>query len=252
MRAALGLISVAGMFLLGYTVAARGADRMVHVQVPAPVKRNVAAMPLIAAPQDDAERRINTAVKRLDARVAKAVAGCHGAGRQKGEWTRGVEVTMQGPAFLSYMISDSIDCGGAHPDSGVMSIVYDLQTGRPVDWTHLLPASLTGTVALEAGEDGTQMVTLSAKRLWGLYWMTYQTAHAGDDACLTAIHDIGDAAPPAMMVWLAAKPGGLGLTFNVPHAILACGDEMVIPTATLHQEGATLALIEALEAARAQ
>ena len=67
---------------------------------------------------------------------------------------------------------------GAHPDSGMFSIVYDLSTGRPVDWTHLLPASLTGTVALEDQADGTRVVTLASKQLFALYMAGYRAGEA--------------------------------------------------------------------------
>jgi hypothetical protein len=208
-------------------------------------------MPLIAAPADDAERRINAALKKLDEHVLKAAAGCKGEKHAPAVWDRGVDVTMHGPAYLSYTITDSIDCAGAHPDSAIMSIVYDLRTGAPVDWTRLLPATLTGTIALEGGEDGTKMVTLASKRLWSLYWMAYQASHKDDESCSASIKELGANDPPPMMVWLAGASGSLGLTFNVPHAVLACADEMTVPSATLHQEGAALPLIEALEAARA-
>jgi hypothetical protein len=242
--------------LLGAAAPNESADRIVRMATPPPLRRNVAAMPLIAQPSSDAERRINAALRKLDARVLHAAAACKDAAGHAGLWVRSAETTMAGPLFLSFVITDSIDCGGAHPDSAVMSIVYDLRTGQPVDWTALLPPAMTGDVALEQGEDGSKMVTLSSRRLWGLYWMAYQAAHVGDDSCLAAIKEIGVPAsggpPPGMMVWLSAKSGGLGLTFNVPHAVLACADEMVVPTATLHHEGAKLALVEALEAAHAQ
>ena len=109
-------------------------------------------MPLIADPVDDAERGINVALKRLDLNVLRAVKDCKG-----GDWERSVTVPMRGPGFLSLTITDSMFCkGSAHPDSGTFSIVYDLTTGKPVDWTQLLPASLTGTVVLEEQGDGTR------------------------------------------------------------------------------------------------
>ncbi len=246
--------------LAGGAVAAAGPEdpavHTVRMVVPPALRHDVAAMPLIAAPSTEAERRINAALRRLDARVLHAVSTCKADSGRPGLWARSVDTTMSGPVFLSFTIADSIDCGGAHPDSAMMSIVYDLRSGQPVDWTTLLPPSLTGDVALATGEDGTKMVTLSSRRLWGLYWIAYQAAHTGDDTCLAAIKEFGvpsaGGPPPAMTVWLAAKPGGLGLTFNVPHAILACADEMVVPTATLHHEGAKLSLVEALETAHAQ
>jgi len=54
------------------TGAALAADRAVHLVVPPPVREHIASMPQIADPADDAERRINAALKHLDRNVLKA------------------------------------------------------------------------------------------------------------------------------------------------------------------------------------
>ena len=96
-------------------------------------------MPLIANPSDDAERRINAALKRLDANLRKAIRDCKGHDNGPGDWVRKVEPTMKGPGYLSFVITDTSFCGGPYPSIGTMSIVYDLRTGTPVDWARLLP-----------------------------------------------------------------------------------------------------------------
>ncbi|WP_271025248.1 hypothetical protein [Rhizobium sp. RCAM05973] len=78
------------------------ADRPVHLTVPSPVGKDIAAMPQLIAPVDDAEHRINTALKRLDLNVLKASKDCKG-----GDWQRSVDVAMRGPGFLSLVITDS-------------------------------------------------------------------------------------------------------------------------------------------------
>jgi hypothetical protein len=165
--AAIGLV-------LGF--AAKAADRTVRLQSPPPVGKKAAAMPLVADPSDDAERRINAALKRLDASLRKAIAGCKGSDGAPGDWERKVEPTMRGPGYLSFVIRDMSFCGGPYPPSGTMSIVYDLRTGYPVDWTHLTPPSLTGKVSLNPGMDGTKMVTLASHRLFSLYLGGYDAA----------------------------------------------------------------------------
>ena len=158
---------------------------------------------------------------------------------------------MRGPGFISYVITDNVDCGGVHPSAATMSIVYDLHTGAPVDWTRLLPRSLTGTVQVTARVDGTKMVTLAAKRLYALFLTSYDRDHARpDDAeCRDAVRNTGTDGPPEMMAWLDGKQGGLAVQFDLPHAMQACADPAVIPLATLRAEGAQPALLEALEAA---
>jgi hypothetical protein len=223
------------------------ADRAVHLAVPRPVGKDIAAMPQITAPVDDAERRINSGLKRLDLNVLKASKDCKG-----GDWQRSVDVAMRGRGFLSLVITDSLDCdGSAHPDSSTMSIVYDLTTGQPVDWTHLLPATLTGTVALAQQADGTKVVTLASKRLFDLYMAGYGAGEAPSsdlEDCKQALLAEAADGPPGMMVWLDAKGGGLALQLELEHAMAACEEPVVIPAAVLKTEGAQPALLKAFAA----
>lgn len=228
------------------------------LKAPSDLTAGIAAMPQIAAPADDAERRINAAVKRLDAKALEAARECKSEGGQYDYWERAVDAPMRGPRFLSFVITDSWLCGGPHPNSNTMSIVYDLTTGAPVDWTTLLPASLTGKLALAEGPGRTRMVTLASKRLHALYLAGYRPKTAGsktDDAdkeCREAVTETYDGQPPAMMAWLDAKAGGLAVQFDLVHAVQACADTVVIPVATLRREGAQPLLADALEAAHAQ
>lgn len=237
--------------------AATAADRVVRVQSPPGLHRDLGALPRIADPRDQAERKINAALARLDANARKAAAECRTEGRGRGSWERNVAVPMSGPRFVAYAITDNAFCGGAHPNVGTMAIVYDLTTGSPVDWTALLPASLTGTVALSTEMDGTKMVTLSSKRLHALYVERYRPkvgdpkVDAADDECREVVAHAESAEPPAMTVWPDAKEGGLAVRFEVAHAVRACIDDVVIPAATLRVEGAKAVLVDAIERAQA-
>lgn len=233
----------------------RAADRPVTVSGQPDLKPGIAAMPQIAAPADDAERRTNAALRRLDGNVRKAAQACRAGGGPNSSWERTVRTPMRGPGFLSVVLVDDTFCGGAHPNVSTMAIVYDLTSGAPVDWTALLPATLTGTVNLATGADGTKMVTLAAKALHALYLKGYRRGAAaakaeGDDAaCREAVADTSSGGPPAMMAWLDARAGGLAVQFDLAHVVQACADAVVIPTATLRREGAQPILIQALEAA---
>ncbi len=244
--------------LLALTTPAWAADGPVVLKAPADLIPGLAAMPQIAAPADDAERRINAAVKRLDTKALAAARDCKAQDGKNGSWERTVETPMRGPRFLSFVISDSMYCGGAHPNSSTMSIVYDLTTGAPVDWTTLLPASLTGTLALAEGAGGTKMVTLASKTLHELYLAGYRPRTGdpksvdADKECREAVTETYDGQPPAMMAWLDAKAGGLAVQFDLAHVVQACADPVVIPTATLRRKGAQPLLTEAIEAAHAQ
>jgi hypothetical protein len=222
------------------------AERAVTLATPGPVRGNIAAMPQIADPSDEAERRINAALQRLDINVLKAADDCKG-----GDWTRVVDAPMRGPGFLSLVITDSYSCDdAAHPDASTASIVYDLASGKPVNWAHLLPPSLTGKQDL-ADEGGSKFVTLASKKLFALYMAGYTDGGAtGQDLqqCKDALKESGD--PPAANVWLDAKAGGLAVEIELPHAVAACEDVVVIPADRLRAEGAQPALLKALAAVK--
>jgi hypothetical protein len=248
MRTADRAATVLLICLVGWRPAL-AADRRVHLLVPPPVSKNIAAMPLIADPVDEAERRINQALKRLDGNVLRAAKDCKGGDRE-----RTVDVPMRGPGFLSLTVTDSVFCdGNAHPDASTFSIVFDLTSGRPVDWTRLLPASLTGTVALRQQGDGTRIVTLASKRLVDLYMSGYGAGQAPGsdlDDCKQALLDQAADGPPHMMVWLDGKANGLAVLVGLPHVMAPCEDPVVIPGAVLETEGAAPALLHALDAGR--
>ena len=187
--------------------------------------------------------------ERLDERVRKSAATCKSDDGKPGDWERTVDVPMKGPGFVSYAISDSTYCGGAHPGFGNTAIVYDLRTGGPVDWTALLPAALTVKIELVTQADGARMVTLSSKRLYALFLAGYDRERGDDPECKAAVRSVGDAGPPGMTAWLDAKLGGLAVQFDLPHAVQACADAVVIPASTLRAEGARPALLDALAAA---
>jgi hypothetical protein len=215
----------------------------IQLTTPPPLRDSIAAMPQIAAPTNDSERRINAALQALDANLEKAVAACKG-----GDWQRSVETPMAGAGYLSLVITDSYACDdAAHPDTATSAIVYDLSTGRPVNWSRLLPPGLTGEQTLvEAG--GSRMVALSSKHLFQLYMDGYTDGGAtGQDLadCKEALRAGGDTPPPAN-VWLDAKRHGLAVEIELPHAVAACEDFVVIPVEELKREGASAALVKAL------
>ena len=246
-----GLVLIAiTVFLFGAT--GRAADRRVHLLVPPPVSKYIAAMPQIVDPVDAAERRINAALAKLDATVRKAANDAKDPDGKPCYWARTIDVPMRGPGYISFVIADETDCHGAHPNESTMAIVYDLRSGMPVDWTQLLPTALTGTLALQEGADGTKMITLASQRLFELYLAGYGAGQGpkNDPDCEQVVKDyVSRDAPPALMAWLEAKAGGLAVQFDLPHVMQACAVPVVIPLATLRAEGTEPALVEAIQKA---
>lgn len=213
-----------------------------------PVAPGLAAFPRIARPATPAWARINAAVRRLDARAKRAARECKADSVNPTSWTRSVAVTMHGPDFLSYLIEDEVDCGGAHPSERHGAIVYDLATGAPVDWQALLGERLTGRLALVQGMDGVQVVTLDSPWLRTEYAARYDAAARAVGApveCLGAADVEGLMQP--MLAWLDTRRRALVVRFDLNHAMQACSVAVAIPAAVLRRAGAGPRLLRALE-----
>lgn len=232
-------------------LAAATVSQPIAMTRPRPVIGQVQAFPRIASPADAAQRRINRALDRLDAKVRAAARACFADSINPTSWQRRIDSTMHGPEFLSYRVTDDVDCGGAHPNNSHSAIVYDLKSGQPIDWTKLLPASLTGRMALTRGSDEVSVVTLASPRLVALYDAGYDRALDPENkaVCAGATTIFGAEGIP-MLAWLDAKAGGLALQFDFNHAMQACSAAVVIPLATLRREGASARLVKALQASR--
>jgi hypothetical protein len=229
------------------------AAGQVALAAPPPVAPGVAAFPRIARPADAAARRINAALVVLDARVRRAAAECRAEGGPgRSSWERRVEPTMRGPDFLSYRVTDDSYCGGAHPNNAHLAIVYDLGTGKPVDWATLLPARLVGAQALVTGGDGVRVVTLTSPRLTALYRAGYRTDHepAVDEQCRATIAGDAENGRIALLAWLDARRGALALQYDLPHVAQACSAPVYVPAEMLRREGASARLVAALLAGR--
>jgi hypothetical protein len=235
--------------------SATAADREVRLSLSAPILKGVEAFPRIADPVDDAERNVNLALDRLDRAVQKAAQDCQRTAPGRAPWERMLSVPIVAPGFLSLHFIDGVFCGGTRPSYKNASIVYDLRSGRPVDWTMLLPPALTGEVAPSKTSDGSEIRTLSSARLHRLYLDQYRrradSAGADEDdvECREAVATLRNGQVPRMMVWFKGREG-LSIQFDLEYAAEACADEVIIPVATLRAEGASADLVRALEAAR--
>lgn len=215
------------------------------------LRPDVAAFPHIVSAASAPQRRINRALVRLDARVSEAARACLAQGGQRHtDWQRQIATPMRGPEFVSYVVTDDYDCGGAYPSNHHSAIVYDLRTGAPVDWTTLLPPALTGELGLIEGPDGVRVVTLASARLSALYRAGYDRDPAGSPYELTCRDQAGgevEIGPVAMLAWLDAEREGFGVQFDLNHARQACSRPVVIPAAVLRREGASPRLLNALK-----
>lgn len=222
----------------------------VQLRTPAPISAHVAAFPRIVAP-NPAQARINAALARQEALLRRMLAECRKAARSPDAWQRSMAVPMRGPGYLALVASDADDCGSAHPETSAFVIVYDLRTGSPVDWSHLLPAGLLGRQRL-VGAPGAKIVIADSKPMRDRYRAGYRTgSDSTDDA--ECRHDLGGDAISGFLLYPDANAGGLALLPNgLVHIVDAiCNQPVVIPAAELRALGAAPALVGAIQAAHA-
>jgi hypothetical protein len=232
--------------LLAFSAAAEAADGPVQLKPSATIAKGVAAFPrIVTTPDDKAAQRINQALDKRDVQAKNEIKDCRSnvSKASDADYERTVTVTMRGPRYLSFLANDSADCGGAHPDTSDMALVYDLGTGSPVNWQHLLPKAMVQSVSTDTVIDGTNIGYLTSRTLQDLY---LKAASPIDPDCKDVLND-----PDLnLSLWPDAKEDGIAVEpGDLPHVVIACADTMVIPTATLRPLGVDAALLDAIDAA---
>lgn len=203
---------------------------------------DIDALPRLAG-TDPATTRINAALDRADARALKAAEECaSGSTSGSADWNRAVDVTMAGPRFVSFLSRHDMSCGGPHPNSFTIALVYDLTTGRPVDWTKRVPLSLQAKPRTTEGGDGTVLGTLSSPQLKALYIRQLKP----EAECREAL----DESEFDFIFWPDAQADALVMDQNdLGHAVMACGGSVKLPTGMLRRMGADPVMLDAIDAA---
>lgn len=191
--------------------------------------------------------RINAALRREDARAIAAAHGCHasyqGVEQENagGKWMRSVSVTMSGPRYLAYQVSDSYYCGGPYPNDGLRSdFVYDLATGAPVNWLRLFPkgAVARGSTAPAGAPLG--VIAWSA--------LTKRAVAQAQPECREVFTEGGDT---SFSIGLDGTTGSLtAMPVDFPHVIQACAEEVVLDGAALRRLGFAPEVCQALATAQ--
>ncbi len=202
-----------------------------------------------------AEQRVNATLEHLNQRLMGALKDCD-AGYTESlktittnrstqipvsqDWTRTIEVTMQGPHYLSMVASDEADCGGVHPNSSQMAMVFDLTTGAPVNWMALIAKSAGASSYSDSVLGGVTAGAVIVPALRKIY-----VAQA-DPECRAAFDN-----PQPFQLWPNAKDGTLSVTaFDMSFAAAACADTMDL---SLHQAaklGFSKTLLDAIASGR--
>jgi hypothetical protein len=215
-------------------IASAGFAQTAPYQLGTPqLRKGVDAWPLILNPSNPAQQRVNATLTEMNQRMAQSMRDCdkrflqslkqlgvHASGRdlKSGSWSRKVQVTMFTPRFLSMVATDDyIFCGGAHPASDTIAMVFDMSTGATVDWTALIAPSAQPSTYSDKVSDGS---TVTALVLPALKKMSLAATDAG-------CKNIYWSRPPAFVIWPDAYRGTLvAKPFGLPHAAAACAAEI--------------------------
>jgi hypothetical protein len=233
---------------LGLIATAAQAETLTLTQPP-PLAKGMPALPRIASPITPATTRINAALAKEDSIWRAFLRDCRNQAGKDFDMERSNQVAMRGPDYVAVTIGYSYDCGGAHPDGGAIALVYDLNTGRPVNWAQLLPKGLVDSSSTDSAGDGTTIGLIASKTLQKIY-VREALAHADAETrkdCADTLTQDG----LTFQVWPDAKADGLMLQPNLPHVVMACGDPQIISIQALKSLGVGAPLLPAIEAAHA-
>lgn len=199
------------------------------------LSEGVMAYPRLA-PATPFANTINAALARID----KAQGGDECTTSGGPPYTRSIEVTAQGPRFVSFVVSEEWMCG-AHPEEQRSAFVYDLTTGKPVDWTKMLPPRVAGRASVSKGL--IKVGTLSSAVLRQAYI-------AGQDPSADC-KPIYDDTEFHFLLWPDARKHELVIDQNdLPHVAAACGGPIALSLAKLKALGVGKPLLDALIAAK--
>jgi hypothetical protein len=247
------LVPIVLIFCCAEIAVAQSAGTRVILAPSTHLRKGVDGWPLIAHPLNPAEQRINATLSHLTTKLAGAIQDCDQSERESAssaspaelkadlaqDWSRTVLVTMNGPRFLSLTAADNADCGGAHPNTSFVALVFDLQTGSPVNWTRYVAADKKPSGFADTVLDGTTAGALILPGLEHLY------IACADKDCKDAF-----STPQSFLIWPDAATGTLiASAFDLPFVTAACADPINLSLSQARSLGFRDEMLTAIAAA---
>ncbi len=222
-------------------VPAIAEDAQVQLVPAKPISKDVAAYPRVAAKAGIDADRINASLNRDERHTRKEIAECKQS--QESDYSVDIAVTMKGPRFISYVKNIDYYCGGAHPDTETLALVFDLKSGLMLDWFKFLPASLLTQTVEDRQTDKSMPGTITSKALGDLY---RANADRSEKDCNEAMNDI-----KTFIFWPDAKENGIVFSpYGLAHIDRAtCGADVTIPTGKLRAVGMDAAMLDSIQSA---
>lgn len=235
--------AVAVSLMVGTAAAAEPDVPAVRLTPRPALLPGVAALPEVELADAAVAKRINDRLRRVDARVRAAALECRQADHGI-PFTRKVTTTMRGPRFVSLLAEDAWNCA-AYPDESRTALVYDLETGAPIDWARFLPPALAAKSVFDHSFVGLRLGLVESPQIAALWARRLKNRECG--------HWVETGARPSFQLWPDARAGGLSiLIMTVPHVGAVCRETVTVPTAILRQRGVSAALLDAVDAAHRQ
>jgi hypothetical protein len=245
-------LSAAPALIRGQSAAGSPVS-VVNLEAMRQLRDGVDAWPLIANPSTAAQQRINATLTRLNQRMQKSLAECdanyadwakqdsqNDANKSAtGDWERKINVTMAGSGFLSMVAIDSQFCGGAYPNADTLALVFDLGTGKPLNWMRFIAPSAGAKPSSDTIYDGTTVGTLIVTSLLQI------SKSKADADCKEAFQN-----SQSYQLWPDAKSGTLiAEPFGLPHVVAACAEDLSLTLDQARKMGFDGALLGAIEQA---
>jgi hypothetical protein len=134
-----------------------------------------------------------------------------------------VEARLVTTSWLSVRFTSDSFCGGAHPNTASLPVLFNRRNGMEVDlYTWIFPAFSDRQAV--PGYSGS--IDKPKGKLLALVLKLHPRAGDKDDDCGEAVADASSWA-------LELKETGIGFTPDLPRVVMACGDEVVVPWARL-------------------
>ncbi|MGB8259044.1 MAG: hypothetical protein WCE75_01780 [Terracidiphilus sp.] len=248
------MLTAVCLAMVFFSVSLRAQQGEIKLTPAAKIRKGVDAWPLIAGAEDAASKRVNATLTRLNLTMRQSLKDCDASlldsfkeeGRKpagknpvENDWTRTIEVTMAGPRFLSLVATDEADCGGAHPNSDTIAMVFDMTTGTPVNWLALVAKGAGAKAFVDSVIDGTKVGALILPGLKKI------NLAAAEKDCREAFLD-----PQSFQLWPDAKKGALiAEAFDLPNVVAACANPFALTAEQARGLGFDAALLAAIDAA---
>lgn len=248
MRAAAGLACLA--LLVGCAPSHEPGARSA-LQFSPDLAEDFGSLPRVAGDTPQT-RAINAALDRVDARDRENRASCleMKPWNDNVEWGRTVDAPMTGPRYVSIVMSQGDYCGGAHPWWNRTALVFDLETGRLIDWTAWLPAEMATPIKAEEADRWVRPAFLESPSLkaWFAERVLAGMDEYGRREC-SELYAEDQRDEWGLTAWPDAKGGGLTLqSAGLVHADMGCHGDVLMPLSELKRRGVAPELVEAIEA----